>query len=321
MNVTVTNLIPEAGVKLLRDAGLQVKMPAQDGCPERGEVLKQIAGADAVVTLLTDRVDDEFLDAAGPQLQIVANVAVGYNNIDVAACAARGVTVTNTPTVLTEATADLAFALILAATRRLGEGERLIRSGQEWQWGMFMMLGSGLQGKNLGIVGAGNIGLAVARRARAFGMNVWCYEPNEIPPEQVEALAITKVGFDELLRESDVISVHCPLTADTRHLIGAAQFEQMKPGAYLVNSARGPIVDEQALVQALESGRIAGAGLDVYENEPVVPESLRRLENVVLLPHLGSATVETRDAMAALAAQNVVNVVVKKTAPVTPVRG
>ena len=321
MDVIVTNLIPRAGVDLLEGAGLRVDMPEDGGRPAREEVLGRIAGAHGVITLLTDRVDDEFLRAAGPQLRIVANVAVGYDNIDLAACAAHGVAVTNTPRVLTDATADLTFGLILATSRRIGEGDRLVRSGAPWQWGMFMLLGRGLQGKHLGIVGAGNIGQAVARRARAFGMEVLCYEPHELPKEQLEALALKQVGLDELLQRSDVVSIHCPYTPDTHHLIGEAQLAAMKQDAYLINTARGPIVDEQALVRALEAGRIAGAGLDVYEHEPAVPESLRRLENVVLLPHLGSATVETREAMALLAAENVLNVVVKGIAPVTPVRG
>ena len=265
-----------------------------------------IAGADAVVTLLHDRVDDSFLDAAGARLRIVANVAVGYDNVDLAACERRAVIVTNTPDVLTEATADLAMALILMSTRRLGEAERLIRRGDPWAWSMSFLLGSGIQDKTLGIVGLGKIGQATAHRARAFGMNV-IYAGRRRADEQVEAaLGARYVMLDEVLATADVVSLHCPLTAETRHLIDASALAKMKPDAFLVNTTRGPVVDEQALVDALRHGAIAGAGLDVYEHEPIVHPELLELENVVLLPHLGSATVETRSAMATLAARNVV---------------
>ena len=261
-----------------------------------------------VVTLLHDRVDDAFLDAAGSGLRIVANAAVGYDNVDVPACARRGVVVSNTPGVLTEATADIAFALILMATRRLGEGERLIRSGTPWSWSMFFMLGSGIQGKTLGIVGLGKIGLATARRARAFGMEI-AYAGRRRAPADVETeLAARFLPLDELLAQADVVSLHCPLSAETRHLIDAEALGRMKPSAFLVNTTRGPVVDEAALADALRSGTIAGAGLDVFEREPEVHEALLDLENVVLIPHLGSATVETRTAMGVLAARNVVAV-------------
>jgi lactate dehydrogenase-like 2-hydroxyacid dehydrogenase len=277
-----------------------------------------IAGADAVVTLLHDRVDDSFLDAAGARLRIVANVAVGYDNVDLAACERRAVIVTNTPDVLTEATADLAMALILMSTRRLGEAERLIRRGDPWAWSMSFLLGSGIQDKTLGIVGLGKIGQATAHRARAFGMNV-IYAGRRRADEQVEAaLGARYVMLDEVLATADVVSLHCPLTAETRHLIDASALAKMKPDAFLVNTTRGPVVDEQALVDALRHGAIAGAGLDVYEHEPIVHPELLELENVVLLPHLGSATVETRSAMATLAARNVVAVLAGN-APLTPV--
>jgi glyoxylate reductase len=269
------------------------------------------------VTLLTDRVDDVFLDAA-PGLRIVANVAVGYNNIDVEACAARGVAVTNTPGVLTDATADIAMALVLMSTRRLGEGERLIRSGESWKWGMFMMLGSGIQRRRLGIVGMGAIGEAVADRARAFGMSIVYHNRRPVDPEVEERLGATLVSLDELLATSDVVSLHCPYTEATHHLIDADALGRMRRSAFLVNTARGPIVDEVALVDALRAGRIAGAGLDVFEHEPEVHPGLLELDNAVLIPHLGSATVETRDAMATLAARNVVEVLAGRE-PVTPV--
>ena len=267
----------------------------------------ELATADAAVTLLTDRVDAAFLDAS-PRLRIVANVAVGYNNIDVAACHKRGVVVTNTPGVLTDATADLAMALILMTTRRLGEGERLIRSGSAWQWGMFMMLGTGVQQRRLGIIGMGGIGTALARRARAFGMTIAYHNRSPISAEVAGELDAERLDLDELLATSDIVSLNCPYSEATHHLIDGRALRMMRDDAVLINTARGPVVDEAALVNALREGFIGAAGLDVYENEPEVHPGLLTLDNVVLLPHLGSATVETRTAMAQLAARNVVEV-------------
>jgi glyoxylate reductase len=305
--IAVTGRIPEAGFELLHEAGDVVAWDSLE-VPTVEEVHTMVRGAHAALTLLTTRVDDALLDAAGPQLKVVANVAVGYNNIDVAACARRGVVCTNTPGVLTEATADIAMALVLMATRRLGEGERVIRGGTPWQWGMFYMLGSGLQGRRLGIVGMGDIGQALARRARAFGMTVAYSNRKPVAPDVEAELGAQFMSMDELLTTSDVVSVNCPYSPATHHLIGAEQFEMMKPTAFLVNTARGPIVDEDALVTALQSCQISGAGLDVFEHEPAVHPGLLECENAVLVPHLGSATVETRSAMARLAAHNAVNV-------------
>ena len=314
--IVVTGRIPDAGLELLRSAGELWAWDGDDPIPTdtRDE---QLATADAAVTLLTDRVDDAFLDAA-PQLRIVANVAVGYNNIDVEACHARGVVVTNTPDVLTDATADLAMALALMVTRRLGEGERLIRSGTPWKWGMFMMLGAGLQGRTLGVVGMGAIGEALATRARAFGMDVVYHNRRAVDTDTEARLGARLVGLHELLETSDIVSLNCPYTEATHHLIDAAALDRMKPTGYLVNTARGPIVDEGALVDALREGRIAGAALDVFEHEPEVHPGLLELDNAVLVPHLGSATQETRSAMAELAARNVVEVLADRP-PVTPV--
>ena len=314
--IVVTGKIPDAGLDLLRGAGEVWAWDGDDPIPVdvRDE---RLAEADAVVTLLTDRVDDAFLDAA-PRLRVVANVAVGYNNIDVPACSARGVVVTNTPGVLTEATADLAMALILMSTRRLGEGERLIRSGEPWKWGMFMLLGSSISGRRLGVVGMGAIGIAVAERAKAFGMEVVYHNRRAVEPEVERALGARLVDLDELLATSDVVSLNCPYTPETHHLIDADALRRMRSSAYLVNTARGPIVDEAALVEALRRGDIAGAGLDVFEHEPAVHPGLLELDNAVLVPHLGSATVETRDAMATLAARNVQQVLAGG-APITPV--
>lgn len=314
--IVVTGRIPEPGLDILRDAGGVWAWDGDEPIPTdvRNE---QLATADAAVTLLTDRVDEAFLDAA-PNLQIVANVAVGYNNVDVPACRERGVTVTNTPGVLTDATADLGMALILMVTRRLGEGERLVRSQEPWKWGMFMMLGTGLQGRRLGIVGMGEIGEAVAARARAFGMSVVYHNRNAVDVETEQRLGARLVGLDELLSTSDVVSLNCPYTDSTHHLIDRAALRTMQTGAYLVNTARGPIVDEAALVDALRDGTIAGAALDVFEHEPEVHPGLVDLENVVIVPHLGSATVETRTAMATLAARNAVEVLAGRP-PLTPV--
>lgn len=316
--VVVTGKIPESAVEALKAAH---DVDAWDTTDQmsREELLQRVAGADALVTLLTEKVDDELLDAAGPQLKVVANVAVGFNNIDVAACQKRGITATNTPKVLTETTADTAFGLMLNVTRRFGEGERVIRSKTPWQWGMFYMLGMGLQGKTLGIVGMGQIGIAMARRAVAFGMSIVYSDQNELPAEVAESLGgAKKVSFEGLLATSDVVSLHCPYMEATHHMLSTDQFKAMKKSAYVVNSARGPIVDEDALVKALDAGEIAGAGLDVFEHEPTVHEGLLGRDDVYLLPHLGSATVETRQAMADLAAENTLAVLAGK-APVTPI--
>jgi glyoxylate reductase len=303
--LVVTRTIPEPALELLAEAG-DLWVSQRDAPLERDELLEAVRGATAAVTLLHDRVDADFLDAAGPQLRCVANVAVGYDNVDVAAATSRGVLVTNTPAVLTEATADLTFGLILMATRRLGEGERVIRSRTPWSWHMFYMLGTGLQGKTLGVVGLGAIGVAVARRARAFGMRIAYAGPRRADPDLEAELDAVHVSLDELLASADVVSLHCPLSVETRHLIDGEHLRLMKSTAFLVNTARGPIVDEAALAEALRSGSIAGAALDVFEREPEVEPGLLELENAVLVPHLGSATLETRTAMAVLAARNAI---------------
>jgi glyoxylate reductase len=313
----VTNRLPSPALALLREAG-ELRIDEREAAIPRDDLLALVGGAEAILTLLHDRVDEELLAAAGPQLRCVANVAVGYDNVDVAAAAARGVVVTNTPGVLDDATADLTMALILAATRRLAEGDRLIRSGASWTWGMSFMLGSSLRGKRLGIVGLGGIGRRVAERARAFGMEIAYHSRHEADPGAVAELRAERMPLPRLLAESDVISLHCPLTPETHHLIGAAELEAMKPSAVLVNAARGPVVDEAALARALREGQIAAAGLDVYEHEPRVEPELIELDNVVLTPHLGSATVETRAAMAELAARNAISVL-RGQGPLTPV--
>jgi glyoxylate reductase len=315
--IVVTRRIPEPAVELLREAG-DVWVSPDDRPLETQELHDAVGGADIAVTLLHDRVDDAFLDAAGDQLRAVCNVAVGFDNIDVPAATKRGVLITNTPGVLTEATADLAMTLILAVTRRIGEGERLIRNREKWSWHMFMLLGMGLQEKTLGVVGMGAIGQSLARRAKAFGMEIVYSDARPASEEVERELGARRVELEELLESAEVVSIHAPLMDSTRHLIDADALARMKDTAYLVNSARGPIVDEAALVEALRSGQIAGAGLDVYENEPEVNPGLLDLDNVVLLPHLGSATIETRTAMGVLAAKNAL-AVLSGDRPPTPV--
>jgi glyoxylate reductase len=309
----VTRAIPEPALARLREAA-EVEVSGADRALEAGELHALVAGAEGVVTMLHDRVDGAFLDAAGPQLKVVANVAVGYDNLDVEAARERGVVLTNTPGVLTDATADLAVALLLAVTRRMGEAERLIRSGTGWAWAMDFMLGTSLQGKTLGIVGYGAIGRATAARARAFGMEI-AYTQRR---EAMDAGGATYLPLGELLASADVVSLHCPLTPETRHLLDREGLGRMKRSAHLVNTARGPIVDEAALAEALAGQVIAGAALDVYEEEPAVHPGLLGLDNVVLLPHLGSATTETRLAMADLAVRNVV-AVLRGHEPFTPI--
>jgi glyoxylate reductase len=315
--IVVTRRIPEPAVELLREAG-EVWVSPDDRPLETSELHDAVKGADIAVTLLHDKVDDAFLDAAGDQLRAVCNVAVGFDNIDVPAATKRGVLITNTPAVLTEATADLAMTLILAVTRRIGEGERLLRRREEWSWHMFMLLGMGLQDKTLGVVGMGAIGQSVARRAKAFGMDIVYSDARQASEEVERELGAKRVELDELLRTSDVVTVHAPLMDETRHLIDSETLGLMKESAYLVNSARGPIIDEAALVDALKAGKIAGAGLDVFENEPDVHPGLLELDNVVILPHLGSATIETRTAMGVLAAKNAI-AVLQGEKPPTPV--
>ncbi len=305
--IAVSAPLPEPAEAILRD-GSDARFPSGAAPMSRAELLEAASGADGLVALLSNLIDAELLDAAGPGLRVVANVAVGYDNVDLPAARERDVVITNTPGVLTDATADLAMALILAVTRRVGEGERLIRGQAEWRWGLDFMLGHGIQGGELGIVGMGAIGSSVARRARAFGMEVSYSSPRPVPPARLGGLDAVERSLPDLLATADVVSIHAPLRPETRHLIGAAELAAMKPAAYLVNTARGPIVDEGALVEALRDGRIAGAALDVFEEEPRVHPGLLELDNVVLLPHLGSATVETRTAMAELAARNAVAV-------------
>lgn len=301
--VLVTMEIPQCGLDALERAGVLVEGAEGSAPMPREELLARVRGCDGLLCMLADRIDAALLDAA-PRLKGVANLAVGVDNIDVAAATARGIPVTNTPGVLTEATAELAWALILAAARRVVEGDRLVRAGGFTGWAPTLLRGLQLGGATLGIVGAGRIGTATGLRAKAFGMRVLYFDRSA--SERLDADGSRRVGLDELLRASDVVSLHLPLTDETRHLIGGQTFAAMKPGAILVNTGRGALVDEAALVAALREGRIAAAGLDVYEHEPALAPGLAELDNVVLVPHLGSATMATRDRMATMAAESLV---------------
>ena len=305
--IVVTGKIPEVALEKLKKSH-EVISWGEETPISRDEMLKRVSGANIIVSLLTEKIDEEVLTSAGNDLKAVCNVAVGYNNIDVAACKSKNVLVTNTPGVLTDATADIAMALILMTTRRLSEGERVIRNQDPWAWGMFYMLGSSIQNQTLGIVGMGQIGIATALRAKSFGMKIIYTRRNRLDEKIEKELSAQYVSLDELLQQSDIVSLHCPYSTETHHLISDAQLSKMKKSSYLINTARGPIVNEEALANALVNKTIAGAGLDVYENEPKVNEKLLKLDNVVLLPHLGSATVETRTAMATTAANNAIEI-------------
>jgi glyoxylate reductase len=308
----VTRRLPSSVLARL-ETDCDLDLHASPGAMSREDLLARVAGKRALVCLLTDTIDTAVLDAAGSSLAVVANVAVGYNNIDVAGCRARGVAVTNTPDVLTNACADFTWALILAITRRLGEGERAVRAGAWPGWGLDYMLGMELRGKQLGLVGVGRIARAVAAKAPAFGMSVafTSRSSTDVP-------GATPMPLDRLLATSDIVSLHVPLTAATTHLIDRKALARMRRSAYLVNTARGPVVDEGGLAWALKERLIAGAALDVYEKEPEIHPGLLGLENVLLIPHLASATTETRTAMADLAVSNVLAVLAGR-APLTPV--
>jgi glyoxylate reductase len=303
--VLVTRRLPAPVMQWLNERCDVTLHEGPDAMP-RDRLLRDIAGKVGAITLLTDKVDDELLDAAGDPLVIVANYAVGFDNIDVPACSARGVLASNTPDVLTETTADLAWSLMMAAARRIAEGDRFLRSRTAWIWGPEMMLGQDVHDKTLGIVGFGRIGHAMARRARGFGMKIIYFDVYRPPRELEEELGAEYRELEDLLQEADFITLHTNLSADTRHLINEERLKRMKPTAVLVNTSRGPVIDEAALADALKRGEVFAAGLDVFENEPEVHPGLLKAENAVIIPHLGSATVETRHAMGMLAAENLV---------------
>jgi glyoxylate reductase len=316
--VFVARRIPEAGLGPIRDA-CEVVVWTGELPPSRAELLAAVAGCDGILTLLTDRVDEELLGAAGSGLRVVSNFAVGVDNIDLAACAASGVAVGNTPGVLTETSADLAFALILAAARRLPEGDRFVRAGGWRTWDPLLLLGRDVYGSTLGIIGFGRIGQAVARRATGFGMTVIYHNRNAVPAEIERSLGAERVTLEGLLGRSDFVSLNVSLSPETRHLIDGPRLARMKPTAILVNTSRGPVVDQAALYEALRDGVIAGAALDVTDPEPMAADDpLLTLDRCLVVPHIASGSVATRDRMASMAAANLLAGVYGRPLP-TPV--
>ena len=302
--VFVARRIPDAGLTPIVDA-CDADVWQDELPPPRDELLRRVAGCDGVLTLLTDRVDDELLDAAGPSLRVVSNYAVGFDNVDVPACTRRGIPVGNTPGALTETTADLAWALLMAAARRVAEGDRYVRAGRWRTWGPQLLLGGDVHGATLGIVGFGRIGQAVARRATGFGMTVLYWSRTRAEPGAERDLGATFVELDELLARSDFVTLHVALNDETRHLIDSRSLARMKSSAVLVNTARGPVVDQAALAEALRNGTIAAAGLDVTDPEPMAPDDpLLQLDNCLVVPHIASASYATRGKMAEMAAAN-----------------
>jgi glyoxylate reductase len=302
--VFVARIIPDDGLAPILEA-CDARVWDGELPPPREELLGAIAGCDGVLTLLTDRVDDEFLDRAGPGLKVVSNFAVGFDNIDVAACTRRGIPVGNTPGVLTETTADLAWALLMAAARRVAEGDRYVRAGRWKTWGPMLLMGPDVHGGTLGIVGFGRIGQAVARRARGFGMTILYYDMRPADPAVEAELGATSVTLDELLAAADFVSLHVNLTDETRHLVNAERLSRMQPGAVLVNTSRGPVVDQRALYEALRDGVIGAAALDVTDPEPIASDDpLLTLDSCLVVPHIASASPATRGKMAAMAAAN-----------------
>lgn len=312
-NVYVTRRIPDPGLELLRRECEVVEVNPEDRPLTKEELLDGVRGRDGVLCMLTDDIDEAVLRAA-EKARGFANYAVGYNNIDVAKATELGKVVTNTPGVLTDATADMAWALLLAVARRVVESDRFMRSGKFTGWSPMLFLGADVTGRTLGIVGAGRIGTAVALRSRGFDMKV-LYCDHRVNETLERELGARRVELDELLAESDFVSVHVPLTDRTRHMFSTEQFKRMKRSAIFINTSRGPVHDETALVEALRGGQIAGAGLDVYEDEPRMKAGLADLDNVVVCPHLGSATIATRSRMATMAAENLIAIVKGERAP------
>lgn len=316
MKVLITRKIPQPAIDYLVENNMQVEVYEKDEAMPRRVLLEKIAEVDGLVSLLSDDVDRELMYRAG-NLKIVANYAVGYNNIDVAYARSKGIAVSNTPDVLTDATADLTWALILSVSKRIVEADRFVREGKFNGWGPLMFLGGDVTGKTIGIVGLGRIGKAVAERAAGFGMKILYVDSKEREAFNKRTGA-QRVELRRLFSESDFISFHCPLTPETRHLLNAESVKTLKKGAFLINTSRGPVLDETVLVKALSDGTLAGAGLDVYEFEPDIHEELLKRNNVVLLPHIGSATLSTRTRMGLIASENVV-AVLNGNPPVTPV--
>lgn len=305
--VFVTRLIPEKGINLLKKFCQTVEINPYDRSLTYDELLHHVKDSDAILTMLSDEIDARLINETA-KLKVIANYAVGYDNIDIKTATERGIFVTNTPGVLTDSTADMAWALLFSITRRVVEGDKYTRAGKFVGWEPMLLLGGDLVGKTLGIVGAGRIGTAMAMRSMGWLMKVLYTSRSSRNTVLEESLCARRVSLDTLLRESDFVSMHVPLTGETRHIIGAKELSLMKKTAYLINTARGAVIDEEALVNALENKQIAGAGLDVYEEEPKLKPGMKELDNVVLAPHLGSATIETRTRMAVIAAENIISV-------------
>lgn len=300
--VLVTRIIPNSGLEILKGR-VDLDVFSEDRPITKEELIHRVKGKEGLYCLLSDRIDRDVIDAAGSQLKVISNYAVGFNNIDVEYATEKGIRVTNTPGALREATADLTWALLMSAARRIPESDGFVREGRFVGWGPMLMLGYDVYGKTIGIVGMGDIGAAVARRAKGFNMRI-LYHSRSRKVEVERELGAEKVDFDDLLGQSDFISLHVPLTPETRHMIGGREIALMKRSAILINLARGEVVDERALFLALKEKRIAAAGLDVFENEPMLTPGLADLDNVVLTPHTGSATFESRDTMAVMAAND-----------------
>ena len=310
MKVFVTKRIPEAGIRFLREKGYEVVVREKQGLISPDELIRGLQDFDGMISMLSDPIGADVLSAAG-NCRVIANYAVGTNNIDIKAANKQGITITNTPDVLTEATAELAMALLLAASRRIVQADRFTREGKFQGWDPLLLLGKGLDGKTVGIVGMGRIGQAFARMVSGFNVRVLYYSRTKQP------VPYPLVDFETLLKESDFISLHLPLTKESRHMFTVNEFNRMKDGVVFINTARGPIIREKDLVDALNSGKISFSGLDVYEFEPEITEELKTMDNVVLLPHIGSATEKARNDMALLAAENV-DAVLRGKPPVTP---
>jgi len=304
MKVLITGRLPEEIIALIKKEH-EIEVNEEDRPIDRQRLLDSVGDKQGLLCMITDQIDKELFDRAS-HLRMVSNCAVGYNNIDVKAATERGILVSNTPGVLTDATADITFALILSIARRVVEGDSMTRQGEFRFWAPLHFLGQEVTGKKLGIIGLGRIGKAVARRAKGFDMKILYYDRNRLEASEEKALEAQYVGLKTLLSEADFVSLHVSLNDRTHHLIGQKELKFMKPSAYLINTSRGPVVNEAALLEALRKRKIAGAGLDVYENEPILTPGLTDLDNVILLPHLGSATMETRTRMAQLAAVNLI---------------
>ena len=318
MKVVVTRQIPEAGIEILKRAGFEVIVSSKDGVLTRDELKEFVKGADAILSLLTDKIDAEILEAAGPQLKIVANYAVGYDNIKVDDCKAKNVLVTNTPGVLTETVAEHAIGLLFATAQNIPQADKYTREGKFVGWGPMLFLGTDVRNKTIGIICLGRIGLEIVKRLRdGFGISFIYYDLKRNEQAEKE-FGVQYVSLEDLMKNSDFVSIHVPLTPETKHLIGDKELRLMKKTAYLINTSRGAVIDEAALVKILQERVIAGAGLDVYENEPKLTEGLVQLDNVILLPHIASASIGTRSKMSEMAATNIVEILSGKP-PINPV--